>query len=585
MEFSAQVKASVDIVNVVGEYVRLKRVGSTQSYTGLCPFHTEKTPSFRVHANHQFYKCFGCGQGGDVFKFVQEIERISFYEALKQLAERSGIPLPKRSEYADADTKLRAAIFRMHELAEQAYRTALQGPAGAEARAYLERRGVGPAACEQFGLGYAERSGQSLTSLFHRHDFSSEQLEQSGLALRRDDGGFFDRFRNRLMFPIHNEAGKTIGFGGRALSDQEQPKYLNSPETTLYKKSYVLYNLHRAKEGIRKRDRVVLVEGYMDVIGVYTSGVTEVVASCGTALTAEQVQAMKRHSGAIVVNFDPDDAGASATEKSLQRLLDEGMHVRVLELGGGLDPDEYCKRHGAAGYTDALGGAKNYFQWLAERARAKHDMRSAEGRVAALQYLLPAIQRLTDKIERTLVAGEVAGYLGVDSGLVLENFRKAAVDRREKTLAAPVEPVRHDEKILLNLLLSSEEARDRLIPELRTLTALDRFATRRIFAALFALHDTGAKFGLAELDARLEDSDRSRLASIVMAAETNEEGLSLELGTACLEKLQRQTWEARISALKASIRDAERAGNPAEALRLYEELNRLEKSRKIGVVQ
>jgi DNA primase len=578
LDFKSQVKASVDIVGLVGEYVRLKRVGSTQSYIGLCPFHTEKTPSFRVHANHQFYKCFGCGQGGDVFKFVQEIERITFYEALKQLAERSGIPLPKRSEYTDADTKLRTAILRMHELAEQAFRASLKGSAGAEARSYLDRRGVAAAEIDHFGLGFSERTGHFLTNLFQKHDFPADQMEQSGLVMRREGGGLFDRFRNRLMFPIHNESGKVIGFGGRALSENDQPKYMNSPETPIYRKSYVLYNLHRAKEGIRKEDRVVLVEGYMDVIGVYTSGVKEVVASCGTALTTQQVQAMKRHSGRIVVNFDPDAAGSNATEKSLQILLEEGMHVRILELEGGLDPDEYCKKQGAAAYGNALTAAKNYFYWLADRARAKYDMRTAEGRVAAFQFLLPAIQRLTDKIERSAVAGDVAGYLGVDSGLVLENFRKAATDRREKTLAAPAEPIRHDEKILLNLFLNSEEARDRLIPELRGLAAVEHFVTRRIFQALFGLYDAGAPFGLAELDARLEEADRSRLASIALADETKEEDFSLQLGVACLEKLQRKTLEGRILALKASIKDAERAGKMAEALRLNEELYRFEKS-------
>jgi DNA primase len=583
LDFAAQVKASVDIVGVVGEYVRLKRVGATQSYTGLCPFHTEKTPSFRVHANHQFYKCFGCGQGGDVFKFVQEIERLSFYEALKQLAERSGIPLPKRSEYADADTKLRAAIFRMHELAEEAFRGGLKGPGGAEARAYLAKRGVGSAEIELFGLGYAGGGGNILTNLLQKHDFPPDQLVDSGLVLRREGGGLYDRFRNRLMFPIHNESGKVIGFGGRALSENDQPKYMNSPETPIYRKSYVLYNLHRAKEGVRKEDRVVLVEGYMDVIGVYTSGVHEVVASCGTSLTTHQVQIMKRHSGRIVVNFDPDAAGASATEKSLQALLDEGMHVRVLELEGGLDPDEYCKKRGAESYRGALAQAKNYFYWLADRARSKYDMKTAEGRVAAFQFLLPSIQRLTDKIERSAVANDVAGYLGVDSGLVLENFRKAATDRREKTLVTPPEPIRHDEKILLNLFLSSEEARENLIPELRTLAAIEQFATRRIFQALFALQDAGAPFGLAELDARLEEADRSRLASIALAGETNDEQYSLQLGVACLEKLKRQTLETRVLALKASIKEAERAGKVTDALRLYEELHRFEKSQRAGL--
>jgi DNA primase len=586
LDFATQVKSAVDIVSVVGEYVRLKRVGSTQSYTGLCPFHTEKTPSFRVHANHQFYKCFGCGQGGDVFKFVQEIERISFYEALKQLAERSGLQLPKRSEYSDADTRVRATLYQMHELAEQAFHASLKSAAGAAALSYIERRGLGTAEIDQFGLGYAAASGQFLVNLFQKHDFPAEQMEQSGLVMRREGGGLFDRFRNRLMFPIHNESGKTIAFGGRALSENDQPKYMNSPETPIYRKSYVLYNLHRAKEGIRKEDRVVLVEGYMDVIGVYSAGVREVVASCGTALTTQQVQIMKRHSGHIVVNFDPDDAGANATGKSLPILLEEGMRVRVLELEGGLDPDEYCKQQGADAYRGVLGEAKNYFYWLADRARSKYDMRTAEGRLAAFQFLLPSIQRLTDKIERSAIAGDVAGYLGVDSGLVLENFRKAATDRRDKKLPAQAEPIRHDERILLNLFLSSEEARRVLIPELKTLTAVGQFATRRIFEVLFALHESGGAFGLAELDARLEEADRPRLAEIVLGRETKDEDVTLELGMACLEKLQRQTRDAEISALRASIREAERAGNLPEAMRLYEQLQRtVEKSRDAGAVQ
>lgn len=586
MDFVAQVKASTDIVGIAGEYVRLKKLGATRTYVGLCPFHSEKTPSFRVHSDHQFFKCFGCGQGGDVFKFVQEMERLSFYEALKQLAERAGIPMPRRSGLADADTKLRAAVYEMHELAEKTFRSNLNSPAGSEARAYLEKRGVLPEAIDRFGLGYAAGSGQVLARLFEKQGFTSEQVEQSGLVRpRQDGGGYYDYFRKRLMFPIHNESGKIIAFAGRALAEDDQPKYINSPETPIYRKSYVLYNLHRAKEGIRKENRSVLVEGYMDVIGVYSSGVKEVVASCGTALTTQQVQTMKRHAGRIVVNFDPDAAGANATEKSIQVLLDEGLHIRILELEGGLDPDEFCKDRGADAYRAGLEQAKSYFYWLADRARTKYDMRTAEGRVSAFQFLLPSIQRIGDKIERVAVAGDVAGYLGVDSGLVLENFRKAVADRREKKIAAPPETIRHDEKILLKLLVNGVEARDRLMPELRTLSAVDHFATRRIFHALFALQDAGSQFGLAELDARLEEDDRSRLASIIFADEADNQDVTVDLGEACLDKLRRQTAEGQVTALKLRIKEAERAGNNSEALVLYEELHRFEKSKRAGVVQ
>ena len=340
MEFVEQLKSSVDIVAVIGECVRLKKVGTR--YSGLCPFHNEKTPSFSVNPQHQFFKCFGCGEGGDLIGFVMKYESLSFYEALKSLSERFGIPMPKRTAFSDDDTKARASIYRIHEIAEAEFRRQLSSDAGRPARAYLEKRGVTPEAAAAFAIGYAP-SGV-ITRVLQRESFSPQEMEDSGLLLKRDDGSFYERFRNRLMFPIHNESGKPIAFGGRALDPDEQPKYLNSPETKIYRKSSVLYNLHRAKDAVRTEDRIVLVEGYMDVIGVYTAGIREVIASCGTALTNQQVQSIRRHSHNIVVNFDPDAAGAKASERGIQLLLAESMHVRVVSLEDGLDPDEYCRQ-------------------------------------------------------------------------------------------------------------------------------------------------------------------------------------------------------------------------------------------------
>ncbi len=576
MDFKEQVKSSVDIVKVIGEYVRLRKSGVSR-YTGLCPFHSEKTPSFSVHAGHQFYKCFGCGASGDVLKFLMEFEHVSFPEALKLLAERNGIPMPKRTEYADADTRMRAAAFQMQELAQEAFREQFAGPAGAEARRYLEKRGVAPEVGEQFGLGFAERSGRGLLRLFEKQGFTAEQLENSGLLGSREDGSFYDRFRNRLMFPIHSESGKIIGYGGRALDPADEAKYLNSAESPIYRKSAVLYNLHRAKEGIRKADRSVLVEGYMDAIGVSAAGVREVVASCGTALTAQQVQSLRRHSDKIVVNFDPDAAGANAAERSISLLLDESMHVRIVELEGGLDPDEYCKERGAEAYRGKLDKAQSYFYWLADRARARFDLRTAEGRMAGFQFLLPAIQRLPEKIERVAVANDVAGYLGVDAGLVLENFRKAAMDRRDKKVAPVREPLRADEKILLNLLVSNAEARQALIPRLQQLSAVEQFATGRIFKALFALHASG-QVNYEELHARLEEGDRELLALAVLKDVTDGSAVSLELGDDCLRSLERSSLKTQVAALKAQVKEAERAGNLGEALRLAAELHRLERA-------
>jgi DNA primase len=579
MEFKDHLKSSVDIASVVGEYVRLQKAGS-QSYKGLCPFHNEKTPSFNVHVARQFYKCFSCGAGGDVFKFVMEIEGISFYESLKMLAERYGIPMPKRSLVADEDSKLREAVFHMHELAQENFRAALQGPAGEAARAYLVRRGLAPESAEQFGLGYSDRSGRTLLRLFEQQHFTTAQVEESGLVRKRDDGTFYDYFRNRLMFPIHNESGKIIGFGGRALTPEDNPKYLNSPKTPIYEKSRVLYNLHRAKEAVRKEDRVILVEGYMDAIGVTAAGFRGVVASCGTSLTTEQVKALKRHSQRMVVNFDPDAPGANAAERSINLLLEEGMQVRIMELDGDLDPDEYCKERGAAAYQERLDGAKGYFYWLADRARKKYDMHTTEGRSAVLQVLVPAVQRIPDRLEQLDIANEIAGYIGVDAankGAVLASFRNITVDSAGRPLERPKIEIRADERVLLNAVLSGPEMSGEIIPELRSIDALERFLSRRIFHAVFALDAAGEPLNFDQVNARLEEADRNLLAEAVLREDVE---FSREEVLAAVASLRRSEAQNQRGELKARIKESERGGRWEEALRLMEELTRLERTVK-----
>jgi DNA primase len=574
MDFKDQLKSSISIEKVVGEYVRLKKSG-TQRYMGLCPFHNEKTPSFTVQVVHQFYKCFSCGVGGDVIDFVMRIEGISFYEALKLLAERNGIPMPKRSIVADEDSKLREAIFEMHQLAQENFRANLKSPIGEAARAYIAKRGMSPETVEQFGIGYSDRSGRAVLRIFEQRGFSPRQLEDSGLVRKRDDGGFYDYFRNRLMFPIHNESGKIIGFGGRALAADDNPKYLNSPETPIYKKSHVLYNLHRAKEAIRKEDRAILVEGYMDAIGVTAAGFRAVVASCGTSLTAPQVQTMKRHSPRIVVNFDPDAPGANATERSISLLLEEGMHVRVVELDSELDPDEYCKERGPAAYEERLSAAKGYFYWLADRARKKHDVHTSEGVVAVLQSLVPAVQRISDRLERLAVANDLAGYIGVDRGIVLDSFRKAVAERQEKSFERPKIDLRPDERMLLNGLLADAKMRGEIIHELESLETIAKSPSHRIFQAIFALDRSGGKVSFEEVNARLDDSDRNLLAEGVLR---DDAPASREEVLAAVASMRRAEDQHRRVQLKAKIKEAERAGNREEALRLTGELQSLERA-------
>ena len=588
MDFVEQLKSNIDIVKIVGEYVRLRRIGATGRYLGLCPFHQEKTPSFNVNQTRQFYKCFGCGAGGDALKFVMEVDGLSFPETLKLLAERNGIPMPQRNEFSDPESRLRGALHEMHAIAAAVYRQMLLSPVGSDARAYLQRRGLSAELIEKFELGFSDPQGQALTRKLTEERFTPEQLEASGLVRKRNEGtGYYDAFRGRLMFPIHNEAGKVIAFGGRAMAEpgkeEPQPKYLNSPETPIYKKTSTLYNLHRARDGMRKANRAVLVEGYMDVIGVYAAGVNEVVASCGTALTNAQVRAMRRHADTVVVNFDPDTAGANAAERAIQLLLDESLHVKVVTLDGGLDPDEYAKQHGAEAYQQKLTRASGYFHWLADRARTKFDMKSTDGRMDAFKFLLPSVQKIPDKLERAAVANDLAGYLGVDPRLVLDQFKKDQSDSRNRAgqVAKPVMPAKTAvpglERVLINALLSSEATRQEILPQLDgNATAL--FVTREIVEAMRHIASEGRPVSFGELDARLADPAKALLHQIGAADEIGDDAACLDQARSCLLRLQQDLGEREIAGKRQQVKIAEREGDYETVLRLLAEIDRLRKS-------
>ena len=571
MDFAQQLKAQIDISSVVGEYVRLRRFGNRHS--GLCPFHNEKTPSFSVYSEHQFFKCFGCDAKGDVFNFVMMIEGLTFWEALKKLAEQHGIPLPKQSRASDEQSKLRGSLYDIHEIAAEHFRASLASAAGAPVREYLARRAVTPASTGDFGLGFAEASGRGLLRLLEQRGFDGQQMEQSGLAGRRDDGTLYDRFRNRLMFPIQSESGKIIAFGGRAMDPEDKAKYMNSPETPIYKKSQVLYNLHRAKKTGMALDRMVLVEGYMDVIGATQAGVTDVVATCGTALTVEQIRAMKRVSQNLHLNFDPDAAGVKAAERSILLLLEENVKVRIVELEGGLDPDEYCKEHGAEAYRARITGARTYFYWLADRARSRFNMKEPQGRVEAFQFLMPAIQSLTDKLERVAVANDLAGYLGVETGLVLEHFRKNAADRGSRVAVPPANLARKADRILIPLLLSDDAARHQLLEGLRGLSAIRLGTAAPLYEAILSMQEQTEAINFNSLHQRLNQAQQEILSTLVFDAAAS--SVSLEDGLAAIAALEREDQETTRRELIARIRAAEREGNMTEALKLMSELSGL----------
>ena len=465
--FAERVKQQADIVRVIGEYVRLKKTG--QNFTGLCPFHQEKTPSFSVHPVKQMYYCFGCHEGGDVFKFVMEMDRCEFPEAVRTVAEKCGIPIPRpreRSPEERRENQQRTALVEMHREASAFFARQLhEGHEGGVAMAYLEDRGLNREAILRFGLGFAPSSGDAL--LRHlKSKYPEKLLEPSGLFSRDQSGRLYDRFRRRIIFPIANESAKVIAFGGRAMGD-DMPKYLNSPETPIYSKSNVLYHLDRAKESLRQNDFGILVEGYMDAIAVARAGFANVVASCGTSLAEPQIKLLSRFTRRVVVNYDPDTAGQAATERSLTLLLEKEFEVRVLSLPGGADPDKFLKEQGAEAYRKLLSQAPPYLDYLIGRAR-KMDRTTAEGKLAAINFLMPYVQRLPNRLLRSEWATRIASELRVDEPVLREALRRAANDRRSEVkpkaeLLAPV--IKSAERQLMRMLIEAQGFREKLAHE------------------------------------------------------------------------------------------------------------------------
>ncbi len=533
-----QVRAAADIVKIVGDYVKLRKSGA--NYTGLCPFHQEKTPSFAVHPIKQIFHCFGCGKGGDVFKFVMEMDGLSFPEALRRVAEKVGVRIEERAgeETYDANTKLRASLIKLHEIAAKYFAAQLGATAeGRLARAYLGDRGITDEMVGRFRIGYAPGDGQGLVRQFTGAGFDKEAVEKSGLILvNAETQRPYDRFRRRIIFPIANDTGKVVAFAGRALGD-DQPKYLNSPETAIYTKSRLLYHLDRAAQATRKLDYAILVEGYMDCIAVASSGVENVVASCGTSLTEGQIRLLARYTRRVVVNYDPDSAGMAATERSLALLLEAGFEAKVLALPGGLDPDEFLRKRGAAAYSELLKNAPSYLDYLTERAATTHDLRTPEGKVAAVNAILPYLIKVPNPILRAELATRLAERLRVDERLLRDELRRAAGDKRGEVHVAEQTAVdaNHGVKQLLRACLQSQEVADALLPEIVESGVLEGLLGDNIFKQLWEARQRNQELNLPESDSVLTPQEK-RLA--IDAQFWPEAAPSLEQAQGHLRKLR-----------------------------------------------
>jgi DNA primase len=556
--FVEEVRHAADIVRYISDQVALKKLGA--SWKGLCPFHNEKTPSFNVRSEPPIFHCFGCGEGGDVFKFAMLHEKVSFPEAVESVARRFGVAVPERTFDLGPGRKEREETLALLEEAAQHFARHLWSTAGQKAREYLLGRGFKKQTLETIRAGAAREAWSDLVDAL-RGRFPPTALVAAGLALERPSGGgHYDRFRNRVVFPIPNDAGRIVGFGARSI-DGSEPKYLNSPETAVYQKSRVLYGLSWAKEAIRRESRVVLMEGYLDVARAHESGIQEAVATCGTALTQSHARLLRRFSERVAVNFDQDEAGQRAAQRSLALLAAEGLDARVAELPEGHDPDSFLKAEGPAAYRERLDRAPRAMEWLIRRSAAENDIRTPPGKAAYLNALLPSLQAIESAVERSAWIPMVVAHGGLDERAAREELSRAIAGRapaaRPAALALAAPPggkavARPAEALLLTLVARGAEGVGEALLELaeHEIRPLD---SAPILRAARQLASVGKTIDAAALQAVLEgEEDRRRVTALA----ADDRPLDPQTPRDCIREIRSWPLRARMAALQRDITQA-----------------------------
>ncbi|MDA8066027.1 MAG: DNA primase [Thermaerobacter sp.] len=591
-EFVQQVRDRNDLVEVVGEYLPLQRRGKT--YVGLCPFHAERTPSFGVSPDKQLFYCFGCGEGGDLFTFVMKKDGLSFQEAVVSLAERAGLTVPEADDPVQLERwRRQEALLAVLEAACVFFCRMLAEPTqGRAARAYLSERGVSEEAMARFRLGYAPPAWEALRPELTRQGFSPELAEAAGLLVRKERG-FYDRFRERVIFPIADRRGRVVAFGGRSL-DGSGAKYLNSPETEVFSKRRTLYGYHLAREGIRREGRAVLMEGYMDVLTAHQFGVDCAVGSLGTALTPEQVRLLADQAGEVVLAFDADSAGQRAARRGLEVFGSLPCEVRVLAIPEGKDPDEFLHRHGPEAFRRAVAEAPYWVQFLLDGLLATHDVRTAEGKHRVAQQFLAVLERLDSRVEQEEYLERLARRLGVSVEAVQQEAKgrrssggerspgeKHKIPGRRENLPSQGDRTSRAEQTLVALMLQDEAARRQVMTELGP----EDFEVEEFRALVEAMRDGAADAGEAWLDRPLGSPEASPDGEATIRGAQLGAWLLWELPldnperqlADCLEVLRERRRRRRAEEIKAKLRE-QAVPDPA-LLREMDELVRAGKRR------
>ncbi|SHL00579.1 DNA primase [Desulfatibacillum alkenivorans DSM 16219] len=577
----SHVRNSVNIVDVISDYMVLKKAGN--NFVGLCPFHAEKTPSFSVNPDRQFFHCFGCGEGGDVFDFVMRQNNLTFPEALASLAARAGIELAPRKMTPQQQKIVaeRDALYAANDFARDFFVKSLNAPQASQAREYMKKREMPQDVLETFMLGFAPDEWRALSGFLQGKGVPPHRAEKAGLLVQKEGGGnVYDRFRNRIIFPIHDISGRIAGFGGRVMDDA-LPKYLNSPQTPIYDKKRMLYGLYQARQECRKTGVAFMVEGYFDVLALYAHGVRNAVATCGTALSPDHVRIIKGYAKKVVLVFDSDTAGINAARKSLPLFEAEKVQAKVLVLPAGHDPDSFVRDFGAKEFLEAAENSQDMIPFLMESAIARHGL-SIEGKANVVAEIKEQVAAVSDGVTRSLYIKQIAEKLGVDEAAVLDAVRDAAKTRPKRLPgtvheqhAKPAEPAPDRmETAILQMMVRCPEC----APKVAEKRLIKHFSSNRVRALglriLEFIQAGGDPGGAGIMNLAVEQDDRSLLARIL----SHDDPLELPGCMAIIDQFEKSITRRNHAELDRRIQQAQTEGHHDLALRLLVEKNELLKA-------